>query len=36
MAVPTTLDTVAVVGNGLIGHGMARIFHLARDRAKRG
>ena len=26
MAVPATLDTVAVIGNGLIGHGMAQIF----------
>ena len=29
MAVPATLDTVAVVGNGLIGHGMAQIFAAA-------
>ena len=29
MAVPPTLDTVAVIGNGLIGHGMARIFAAA-------
>ena len=26
MAVPATFDTVAVIGNGLIGHGMAQIF----------
>ena len=29
MAVPATLDTVAVIGNGLIGHGMAQIFAAA-------
>ncbi|MCY4452518.1 MAG: 3-hydroxyacyl-CoA dehydrogenase NAD-binding domain-containing protein [Immundisolibacterales bacterium] len=29
MAVPASLDTVAVVGNGLIGHGMAQIFAAA-------
>ena len=29
MAVPTTLNAVAVVGNGLIGHGMAQIFAAA-------
>ena len=29
MAIPATLDTVAVVGNGLIGHGMAQIFAAA-------
>ena len=29
MAVPAKLDTVAVVGNGLIGHGMAQIFAAA-------
>ncbi len=29
MAVPPTLDTVAVIGNGLIGHGTARIFAAA-------
>ena len=26
MTVPVTLNTVAVVGNGLVGHGMAQIF----------
>jgi len=29
VAVPASLDTVAVVGNGLIGHGMAQIFAAA-------
>ena len=29
MAVPAKLNTVAVVGNGLIGHGMAQIFAAA-------
>ena len=29
MAVPALLDTVAVVGSGLIGHGMAQIFAAA-------
>ena len=29
MTVPATLDTVAVVGNGLVGHGMAQIFAAA-------
>ena len=29
MTVPTTLDSVAVIGNGLIGHGMAQIFAAA-------
>ena len=32
MTVPATLDTVAVVGNGLIGHGMAQIFAAAGHR----
>ena len=26
MTVPATLDTVAVVGSGRVGHGMAQIF----------
>jgi 3-hydroxybutyryl-CoA dehydrogenase len=29
MAVPATLDTVAVIGNGIIGHGIAQIFAVA-------
>ena len=29
MTVPATLDTVAVVGNGLVGHGMAQVFAVA-------
>lgn len=29
MAVPAMLDTVAVAGNGLVGHGMARSFAAA-------
>ena len=32
MTVPSTLDTVAVVGNGLVGHGMAQIFAAAGHR----
>ena len=32
MTVPATLDIVAVVGNGLIGHGMAQIFAAAGHR----
>ena len=32
MTVPATLDTVAVVGNGLIGHGMAQISAVAGHR----
>ena len=32
MTVPATLDTVAVVGNGLVGHGMAQIFATAGHR----
>ena len=32
MTVPATLDTVAVVGNGLVGHGMAQIFAAAGHR----
>ena len=32
MTVPATLDTAAVVGNGLIGHGMAQIFAAAGHR----
>jgi len=32
MATPTTLDTVAVIGNGIIGHGIAQIFALAGKR----
>ncbi len=32
MTVPATLDTVAVVGNGLVGHGMAQIFGTAGHR----
>ena len=32
MTVPATLDTVAVVGNGLVGHGMAQIFAVAGHR----
>ena len=32
MTVPATLDAVAVVGNGLIGHGMAQIFAAAGHR----
>ena len=32
MTVPATLDTVAVVGNGLVGHGMAQIFASAGHR----
>ena len=32
MTVPAALDTVAVVGNGLIGHGMAQIFAAAGHR----
>ena len=29
MAVPRQLDTVAVVGNGIIGHGIAQVFAMA-------
>jgi 3-hydroxybutyryl-CoA dehydrogenase len=29
MATPTRLDTVAVIGNGIIGHGVAQIFAAA-------
>lgn len=29
MAVPSSLDTVVVIGNGLTGHGTARIFAAA-------
>ncbi len=29
MVVPAMLDTAAVVGNGFVGHGMARIFAAA-------
>ena len=32
MTVPATLDTVAVVGNGLIGHGMAQTVAAAGHR----
>ena len=32
MTVPETLDTVAVVGNGLVGHGMAQVFAVAGHR----
>ena len=32
MTVPATLDTVAVVGNGRVGHGMAQIFAAAGHR----
>ena len=32
MTVPATLDTVAVVGNGLMGHGMAQTFTAAGHR----
>jgi 3-hydroxyacyl-CoA dehydrogenase len=29
MATPAGLDTVAVIGNGLIGHGVAQVFAAA-------
>jgi len=29
MATPTSLAPVAVIGNGLIGHGVARVFAAA-------
>lgn len=32
MATPDRLDTVAVIGNGIIGHGIAQIFALAGKR----
>jgi 3-hydroxybutyryl-CoA dehydrogenase len=32
MPVPSTFDTVAVVGNGIIGHGVAQVFALAGKR----
>jgi 3-hydroxybutyryl-CoA dehydrogenase len=34
MAVPGTLDTVAVIGNGIIGHGVAQVFAVAGRRVR--
>ena len=34
MAVPGTLDTVAVIGNGIIGHGVAQVFAVAGKRVR--
>ncbi len=41
MPVPTTFDRVAVIGNGIIGHGVAQVYAVAgkdvgADRAQRG
>jgi 3-hydroxybutyryl-CoA dehydrogenase len=34
MPVPTSLDTVAVIGNGIIGHGVAQVFAVAGKRVR--
>lgn len=34
MPVPGTLDTVAVIGNGIIGHGVAQVFAAAGKRVR--
>ena len=34
MPVPRTLDTIAVIGNGIIGHGVAQVFAMAGKRVR--
>ena len=34
MPVPRQLDTVAVIGNGIIGHGVAQVFAMAGRRVR--
>ncbi len=34
MPVPRSLDTVAVIGNGIIGHGVAQVFAMAGKRVR--
>jgi 3-hydroxybutyryl-CoA dehydrogenase len=34
MPIPRTLDTIAVIGNGIIGHGVAQVFAMAGKRVR--
>ena len=34
MSIPRQLDTVAVIGNGIIGHGVAQVFAMAGKRVR--